>query len=125
MPQYGTVLRQLFEVLGGCHYVGDLYRWPITVTVTAEQSRAQDPVSCTGPGRLSQSRVASFLYGCSERQRVDPPSDLASADCIEMDDILHHALEVCNNDFVELHLKVVLDEPFDFYSNTCCRVDTP
>jgi hypothetical protein len=47
---------------------------------------------------------------------LEPPPDLASADCIEMDDIWHHALEVCNDEFVELHLEVILDEPFDVYS---------
>jgi hypothetical protein len=57
-----------------------------------------------------QSRVASFLYGCSQCRWADPPSDLAVADC---DDILHCVLEVDSDEFFE----VIPDEFFDVYSD--------
>jgi hypothetical protein len=96
----------LFEVLGGWQSVGD-------GTVTAEQFRAfmhQD-----------QSSVASFLYDCSQCRWADPPSDLAFADCVETDDILHRVLEVDSDEFFE----VVSGEFFDVYSDEYFEAYTP
>jgi hypothetical protein len=81
--------------------------------MTAEQFRAfmhQD-----------QASVASFLYDCSQCRWADPQSDLAFADCVETNDILHRVLEVDSDEFFE----VVSDEFFDVYSDEYFEAYTP